>query len=156
MSGQDSISVQINNAFREARLARDEPTKTVIGMLRSKVLLECKSADGRTEDDALWLETLQGYAKQLRKTIAEFEKVGEAGAEHIAESTFELDFCERFLPKKLDEAQTRTLVADLARDNGISDPKQLGRLMGLIMKNHRDEIDGDVARRMASEVLQGS
>ena len=126
----------------------------VIGMLRSKILLERKSGSNREENDELWLEILHGYTKQLRKTIAEYEKLGGAGASHIAESNFDLEFCSRFLPSKLDEAQTRALVEKLAAENSLTDIKALGRLMGLLMKNHRDEIDGDLARQFASEVLE--
>ena len=59
----EGIKAQIDAAFRKARLERDEPTKTVIGMLKSKVLLELKSGSGATEDDDLWLRTITAYAK---------------------------------------------------------------------------------------------
>ncbi|NVB42421.1 GatB/YqeY domain-containing protein [Pseudenhygromyxa sp. WMMC2535] len=147
------IKAQIDKAFRKARLERDEPTKTVIGMLKNKVLTELKSGSGATETDELWLETVAAYAKQVRKTIAELEGLGERAEEALAEARFELEFCDQFLPKKLDEAATDALVAKLAADNGITDKKQMGRLMGLIMKNHRDEVDGDLARKAAEKVL---
>ena len=147
------IKAQIDAAFRKARLEKDEPTKTVIGMLKSKVLLELKSGSGATEDDDLWLRTITAYAKQVRKTIAELEPLGPQAANALAEARFELEFCERFLPKKLDAAATEALVRKLAADNGITDKKQMGRLMGLIMKNHKDEVDGDLARAAAESVL---
>jgi hypothetical protein len=95
------IKAQIDAAFRKARLERDEPTKLVIGMLKSKVLLELKSGSGVTEDDELWLRNVAAYAKQVRKTIAELEPLGAQAAQALAEARFELEFCERFLPKKL-------------------------------------------------------
>jgi uncharacterized protein YqeY len=147
------IKAQIDAAFRKARLERDEPTKTVIGMLKSKVLLELKSGSGVTEDDELWLRTVAAYAKQVRKTIGELEPLGAQAAAALAEARFELEFCERFLPKKLDAAATEALVRKLAADNGITDKKQMGKLMGLIMKNHKDEVDGDLARAAAESVL---
>lgn len=147
------IKAQIDAAFRKARLERDEPTKLVIGMLKSKVLLELKSGSGVTEDDELWLRNVAAYAKQVRKTIGELEPLGAQAAEALAEARFELAFCERFLPKKLDAAATEALVRKLAADNGITDKKQMGKLMGLIMKNHKDDVDGDLARAAAESVL---
>lgn len=149
----DGIKARIDKAFRKARLERDEPTKTVIGMLKSKVLLELKSGSGVEENEELWLKTIAAYAKQARKTIDELEKLGEQAADALAEARFELTFCEDYLPKKLDAAATEALVRKLAADNGITDKKQMGRLMGLIMKNHKDEVDGDLARQAAESVL---
>ncbi|MFO7564917.1 MAG: GatB/YqeY domain-containing protein [Enhygromyxa sp.] len=150
---ETGIKAQIDQAFRKARLERDEATKTVIGMLKNKVLTELKSGSGAVENDELWLASIAAYAKQCRKTLAELEPLGEKAADAVAEARFELEFCERFLPNKLDAEATEALVRKIAQDNGISDKKQMGRLMGLIMKNHRDEIDGDLARQAAEKVL---
>ena len=153
MSG---IKAQIKAAFRQARLDRDEPTKTVIGMLKAQVLNRVKSGQGVEETDELWLEVVQAYAKQLRKSIVEYEKIGDAAAENLAETRFELEFCERYLPTKLDAAATEALVRKIAEDNGIAaggGRKQMGRLMGMVMKSHRDEVDGDLVRKAAEALL---
>ncbi|PRQ04677.1 Yqey-like protein [Enhygromyxa salina] len=148
-----AIKAQIDKAFRQARLDRDEPTKVVIGLIKNKVLMELKSGSGVEENDELWLRNITAYAKQVRKTIAEIEGLGDRAAEALAEARFELEFCEQFLPKKLDAEATNALVRKLAEDNGITSKNQMGRLMGLIMKNHRDEVEGDLARQAAEAVL---
>ncbi len=150
-----SVREQIEAIFKQARIDRDEPTKNVIGMLKSKVLLELKSGRNVEDNDALWLDVISAYAKQLGKTIAEFEKVGDRGREALEEARFELTFCQRFLPSKLGEAETEALVRALAAQHAIADPKQQGKLIGLLMKDHKDHIDGDVARRVAHKVLSG-
>ena len=148
-----AIRDEIDAKLRQARIDKDEPTRNVIGMLKNKVLTVLKSGKGRAEDDALWREVLASYAKQLGKAIAEFEKVGERGNEAKAEAQFELKFCEQFLPKKLDEAATEALVKKVAAEAGVSSPKEMGKLMGLIMKNHRDEVDGGLVKKIAAKVL---
>lgn len=148
-----SIKEQIEAAFRKARLERDEATKNVIGMLKNKVLVELKSGSGAVEDDALWLRNIEAYAKQLKKALAEFEGLGERAAAQIAETKFELEFCERFMPKRLDAAATEALVRKIAGEAGISDPKQKGKLMGLIMKGHKDEVDGDLVKAAVDRVF---
>jgi uncharacterized protein YqeY len=147
------IRDQIDARLKQARRDRDERTRNVIGMLKNKVLTELKSGRGRQEDDALWLDTIAGYAKQLRKSIAEFEHVGDRGVEAKAEAEFELGFCEAFLPKKLDEAATEQLVRGLAREHGVTDPKMTGKLIGLVMKGHKDEVDGELVRVVVQRVL---
>jgi uncharacterized protein len=153
MSDSDGVKARIDKAFRKARLERDEPTKLVIGMIKNRVLMELKSGSGVEESDELWLQNVTGYAKQVRKTIAELEPLGERAAEALAEARFELGFCEQFLPTKLDAAATQALVRKLAQEHGITDKKQIGRLIGLIMKHHRDEVDGDLVRQAAEQIL---
>lgn len=152
---QQSIKERIDAKLTEARRGRDDATKNVIGMLKSKVLLELKSGSGVAETDELWLETLKSYAKQVRKSIPELEKAGERGATLVDEAKFELAFCEQFLPQKLDEAATEAIVREVATANNITDPKQIGKLVGLVMKTHKDDVDGDILRQAASRVLAG-
>ena len=148
-----TIREEIEKALRKARVDRDEATKNVIGMLKNKVLTQLKAGTGAVEDDALWLEQIQSYAKQVQKAIGEFEAAGDRGAELLAEARFELEFCERFLPKKLDEAATEALVRRIAGEAGISGPKMAGKLIGLVMKGHRDEVDAALVRAVAERVL---
>lgn len=150
-----SLRDQIMEKFKQARRERDDATKNVIAMLRTKVQTELKSGSGREEDDALWLEVVAAYNKQLGKTIAELEKAGERAGEALEEAKFERTFCEQFLPKKLDEAATESLVRDVIAQTGVSGPKEMGKLMGALMKNHKDEIDGALARQIATKLLSG-
>jgi uncharacterized protein YqeY len=149
------IKEQIEAKLREARIARDERARNVIGMLKSKVMVELKSGSGATETDELWLGTIKSYAKQVRKAVPEYEKAGERGVELLAEAKFEIEFCEQFLPKKLDEAATEAIVRQVVATHGISDPKMIGKLLGLALKDHKDELDGDLLRQVAQRVLAG-
>jgi uncharacterized protein len=150
-----AIREDIEARLKQARRDRDERTKNVIAMLKNKVLMELKSGSGVQESDTLWLEVLAAYAKQLRKALPELEKAGDRGIEAREETRFELGFCEAFLPQKLDEAGTEALVRKVAAEHGIADPKQLGKLMGILMKEHRETLDGQLARTVASRVLGG-
>lgn len=146
---------ELETRLRQARRDRDERTRNVINMLKNKVLTELKSGSGVADDDALWLSTIAAYAKQVQKAIPEFEKAGDRGTEALEEARFELAFCEQFLPSKLDEAATEALVRQLVTEHGIDSPKQMGKLMGLLMKGHKDELDGTLARTIAQRVLAG-
>ncbi|MCB9569379.1 MAG: GatB/YqeY domain-containing protein [Myxococcales bacterium] len=150
-----TIRDQIEGLLRQARRDRDEATKNVIGMLKNKVLTRLKDGSGATEDDALWLESIASYAKEVQKAIGKFEEAGDKGAELLAEARFEVAFCERFLPSKLDEAATEALVRRLAEEQKITNPKQIGRLIGAVMKGHKDEVDAALVRAAAEMVLGG-
>jgi uncharacterized protein len=150
-----SIREDLEARLRTARKDRDERTKNLINMLKNKVLTELKSGSGAVENDALWLAVITNYAKQVSKAIPEFEKAGERGVEALEEARFELAYCQQFLPSKLDEAQTEALVRKLVAEHGIEGPKHMGKLMGLLMKDHKDELDGAITKTVAQRVLGG-
>jgi uncharacterized protein YqeY len=150
-----SIREDIEARLRQARKDRDERTKNLINMLKNKVLTELKSGSGAVESDELWLQTITSYAKQVQKAMPEFEKAGERGVEALEEARFELAYCQQFLPTKLDEAGTEALVRRLVAEHGIEGPKHMGKLMGLLMKDHKDQIDGGIAKTVAQRVLGG-
>ena len=148
-----AISDEITDRLKQARRDKDERTINVIGLIKSKVLAELKSGKGVVEDDKLWLKNIAAYAKAVHKAMPQFRELGERGADALAEAEFEVGFCDQFLPKKLDEAGTETLVRKLIAEHSIADASQMGKLMGVLMKAHRDEIDGALARQIAQRVL---
>ena len=148
-----TIRQRLEDLLRTARKERDDATKNIIAMLKNKMLMELKSGSGRQETDELWLEIIQAYAKQVRKAMDEFEKVGEQGKSHLEEGKFELEFCNRFLPQKLDLNATENLVKQLADEQQITDKKQIGRLVGAVMKQYRDQVDANLVRQAAEKLL---
>jgi len=104
-------------------------------------------------DDALVRDVIGAYRKQLQKALPEFEKAGERGAAQVAQLRFEVAFCERYLPKGLDETELRALVGQRLAALGITDGKQVGRLVGDIMKTHKGQVEAADVKRIAEELL---
>src|SRR3989441_4198623 len=101
----------LTNRLTQAIKDRDGRTADVVRMLKTR-LTERRTAKGFSGqvDDALVLDVIAAYRKQLQKALPEFEKAGDRAASQIAQIRFELEFCERYLPKGLDEAALRALV----------------------------------------------
>jgi uncharacterized protein YqeY len=104
-------------------------------------------------DDALVVDVIGAYRKQMQKAVAEYEKLGDRGAGQATELRFEIEFCERFLPKGMDEAALRALVADRLKALNVTDPKQAGRLVGDVMKTHKGQVEAADVKRIAEELL---
>ena len=60
---------------------------------------------------------------------------------------------ESFLPRLADEATTRAWVQAAIAESGAASARDLGRVMGALMKAHRDDVDGQLARKLAGELL---
>src|SRR5262249_36466966 len=140
------VEQQLNDALKQAMRDKDQAATDVIRMIKTKIM-ERRTAKGfsGTVDDALIVDVIGAYRKELQKAVEEFDKLGEKGAEQAKQLRFEVGFCERFLPKGLDQAALKSLVKERMSALGIADPKQVGRLVGDIMKTHKGQVEaGDV------------
>jgi uncharacterized protein YqeY len=147
----------LEQTLTQAIKDRDARTADVVRMLKTK-LTERRTAKGFVGevDDPLVLDVIGAYRKQLQKALVEFEKVGERGAAQAAQLRFEIGFCERFLPRGMDEAALRALVRERAGALGVTEAKQVGRLVGDIMKTHRGQVEAGDVKRIAEELLSPS
>jgi len=149
---EQTINDQLTRAIKD----KDTRTANVLRMLKTR-LQERRTAKGfgGEVDDALVLDVIGAYRKQLQKALGEFEGLGDRGAEQAAQLRFEIAFCEGFLPKGMDEAAVRALVAERVAALGMSDPKHVGRLVGDVMKTHKGQVEAAGVKRIAEALLKG-
>lgn len=149
-----SIETQLNDILKDAMRAKDAPTADCVRMIKTKHM-ERRTAAGFKGplDDALWLEVIAAYQKQLRKTREEFVAVGERGAAALPQIDFEIEFCARFLPKAASEDEVRSAVRETIARTGANDPKQSGRVVGEIMKANKGRFDPATVKRLVEEEL---
>src|SRR3990172_3784170 len=149
------LEQQLNDRLTQAIKERDARTADCVRMLKSR-LQERRTAKGFSGvvDDALVLDVIGAYRKQLQKALPEYEKDGERGAAPAAQLRFEIEFCDRWLPKGLDEAALRALVRERLAALGVTDGKQVGRLVGDVMKTHKGRVEAAEVKRVAEELLR--
>lgn len=150
-----ALEQQLTEALTQAMRDKDTRTADVIRMLKTR-LTERRTGKGFAGaiDDAVVTDVIGAYRKQLQKALAEYEKLGERGAAQAAQLRFEIAFCERFLPKGLDGAALRSLVQERVQSLAITDVKQVGRLVGDVMRTHKGQVDAGDVKRIAEELLK--
>jgi uncharacterized protein YqeY len=146
----------LDAALTQAIRARDARTAGVVRMLKTR-LAERRTARGASGalDDAAVLDVIAAYRKQMQKALAEYEKLGARGAEAAEQLRFEIAFCERYRPAAMDEAALRALVEERRAALGLTDARQVGRLVGDVMKTHRGQVEAADVKRVAEEILRG-
>jgi uncharacterized protein YqeY len=143
----------VTEQMKAALKARDSARLTALRNIRAAFLVEMKKDGAETLEEEVAIAALRRLAKQRQESIEAFEKAGRA--EQLAAEQSELAVIEEFLPSLADEATTRAWVEEAIATTGASTPKELGRVMGAVMKAHKGDVDGDLARRLASELLGG-
>jgi uncharacterized protein YqeY len=152
-----SIKERFTQELRDAMRAKDARRRDVIRQVNTELKIAA-SAPGYEggETDELYLEVIASYVKRMQKSIEEYRSVGERGEAMVEKLEFEVDYLSSYLPEKLDEQATRSLVAAAVQELGVEgDPKATGRVIGHIMKSHKDEVDGSLVSRLVREALNG-
>ena len=137
-----SLEEDLRKQLTDAPKARDQRTADTIRMIMTKVM-ERRTAKGFTGqvDDALYTDVIGAYKKTLQKAREEYVAAGERGAEHAAGLQWEVEFCDRFLPKGLGADEIRAAVRAAIAATGAKDVKMAGRIVGEVMKQHKGMVE---------------
>lgn len=146
-----SIVQDVSQQMKDAMKAKEKIRLTALRSIRALLLNEMKK-DG---SDDLSEETCVAILRRLEKQRGEsIEAFANAGREEQAEAERgELAVIREFLPSLADEATTRGYVEEAIRQTGAAKQGDAGRVMGALMKQYKGQIDGGLAKKIASELL---
>lgn len=155
MGKEMGLEETLNETLKHAIKDKDTRTADVVRMIKTRLSERRTAKDfSGAVDDALIQDVIAGYRKQLQKALDEYVKLGERGAAQAAQLRFELEFCDRYLPQRLDGSALRALVRERLEALGVTEPRQLGRLVGDVMKSHKGLVDAADVKRIAEELLK--
>lgn len=146
-----SILEQVSEQLKVAMRSQDKERVTGLRGIRA-AFIEALKVDGSTElsDDAA-TEILRRLAKQRRESIEAYVAGGRQDLVAVEEA--ELKLIETFLPATADEATTRAWVQDAIARSGATSAREMGKVMGLLMQEHKGVLDGKLANRLVRELL---
>ncbi len=151
-----ALERELDDTLRQAIRDKDLRTADVVRMLKTE-LTRKRTEKGFSGEvtDAVVTDVIRAYRRQLQKSLIEFEKAGDRAAAQREQLRFEIAFCGRFLPAGLDEAAVRALVEERVRTLGVTDKKQIGKLVGELMATHKGQVEAADVRRIAEQLLGG-
>jgi hypothetical protein len=149
-----TIEAKLSDALKAAMRAKDKTRIACIRQVKSKIqeAVNAKGFKGEV-DDTLYQTTIASYIKSLKKGIEELEAAGARGEELRASYAAEIAYLEPFLPQLKSEEETRELVQAAIARGGVTDVKQIGKVMGMVMKDHKGEVDAGLVRALAEQEL---
>jgi uncharacterized protein YqeY len=148
-----SIYESINEQMKAAMLAKDSARLSALRNIRAAFLTEMKKSNAKDLPDPSCIDLLRRLEKQRKESIDAFEKGGRP--EQAAAERAELGVIGEFLPKLADEATTKAWVEEAIRSTNAAEPGDVGKVMGALMKAHKGEVDGTLARTVAMQILGG-
>lgn len=131
----------LDKELKVAILQKNNDTKNYIRNIKSRVSEHCvenKIDRSAKIEDAVIISVISIHKKSLEKAV-EMLKSNEKAGDLINEYKKEITFCNRFLPTNdnINEFIT-TEVVKYIKENNISDEKQCGKIVGIIMKKCKE------------------
>lgn len=148
-----SIAEDVTSQMKAAMKAKKALRLSTLRSMRTVFLNEMKKDGSDSVSDEVCQTLLRKLEKQRKESIEAFTKG--ARPEMAENERAELAVIQEFLPQLADEAQTRAWVEAAIAQTGAAGAKEMGKVMGALMKAHKTEIDGTLARGIVQELLNG-
>ena len=142
----------ISEGIKEAMKAKDAVRRDTLRNVK-KVFLEAKTAPGANDElsDADALKILQKLAKQGRESAEIFIQQGRAD---LAENELaQVRVLEAYLPKQLSEAELESALRAIITQLGVTEPREMGKVMGVATKQLAGKADGKAISAMVKKIL---
>ncbi|MCZ7663275.1 MAG: GatB/YqeY domain-containing protein [Thermoleophilia bacterium] len=146
MSVLEQLQERVKAALKAGRKEEVAATRYLVAMLQREAKDSGASLDAQAE-----LAVLHREKKRRLEAAAAF-RVG--GRDDLAaKESREVALIDEFLPAQLDDDALGALVDELIVEIGASGPRDMGKVMGLLMNRVGAQVDGKVASRMVKERL---
>ena len=148
------IRDDIKAALVAAMKGGDKETTATIRLIQAAIKnrdIELRTGTAPADDDVMVSEVLQKMVKQRRESIALYEQGGRP--EKAAAEQAEIAVIERFLPKMMDEAETRAAIETIKTEIGASSVKDMGRVMAELKARHAGKLDMSKASGLVKGAL---
>ena len=132
-----SIKEQLTADMKEAMKSHDKDRLSVIRFVRDEDVIGVISKE----------------VKMRKDSIEEFKKGGREDL--VAKTQAEIDVLMPYLPAQLSEDEIRALVKEAVEKTGASTPKDMGKVMGMLMPKVKGRADGKLVNTIVRSMLQG-
>jgi hypothetical protein len=145
-----TLQEQVRESLTDAMRRQDSVRRSTLRML----IAAFKNAEIEARkplDEAAALAVLQKQAKQRRESIAEFEKGNRQDL--VAQEQGELAVLEEFLPQQAGDDELRAAAAQLVAETGAAGPRDIGKVMPLLVQRFAGRADGRRISEIVRELL---
>jgi uncharacterized protein YqeY len=146
----ETLNQRVQGDLKQAMKDRNEDRVRAIRMIRAAFIEASKEGAGEITDERA-LEALRRIRKQRVESAEQYRAGGRPELAEAEEA--EMRVIDGYLPKLADEAQTRAWVKEAIAASGATSKKEVGKVMGAVMKAHKADVDAGLVRTIAEAEL---
>ena len=146
-----SIQEKINNEIKLSMKEKNVDKLAALRSVKSAILLEL-TKDGKTNmSDEIAIQIISKLVKQRKESALIFKSKNREDLEK--EELSQIKYLEVFLPKQLSEDEIKEKIKLKLNEIDNVSLKDMGRLMGLLMKEMSGKADGKIISKVLKKQL---
>ena len=151
MSLKQTIENEYKNALKSKDKNKISTYRLILSSIKDLDIVNRSGPNKKETDDEDIKKLLKKMVKQRAESIDIYKKNNRTDLLEVEQN--EYDILTSFLPKQLNEDETKKICADVISKIGANSLKDMGKVMGELKKTHADEIDFSKAGSMIKELL---
>ena len=139
MALREKINQQFNTALKNKNKTLVSTLRLIVAAIKERDIANRK--DGKKEEvkDQEIIKVLQKMKKQRQDSASLYEKGGRQELLNVEKA--EIEVIDTFLPKQLNEEETKKICKEIIESIGASSIKDMGKIMVSLKQKHSDSID---------------
>ena len=151
MSLKETIETEYKNALKAKDKSKISTYRLILSSIKDLDISNRSGPNKKETDDEDIKKLLKKMVKQRAESIDIYKKNNRTDLLEVEQS--EYDILTGFLPKQLNEDETKKICAQIISKLGASSLKDMGKVMGELKNTHANEIDFSKAGPLIKELL---
>ena len=139
MSLREKINEQFTAALKNKNKALIFTLRLILAAIQERDIANRSGADKEDVKDPDIIKVLRKMKKQRQDSADLYQKGGRQELQEAENE--EIKIIETFLPKQLNEEETKKICKEMIESLEASNIKDMGKIMGVLKKKYSDSID---------------
>ncbi len=146
MSLKERFSSELKDSLKAGDRLKLSTIRLIMASLKNR---EIEKRGSLSEEEII--DLLVSLSKQRKESIEEFKKGGRQDL--VDKETEELKIIEFYLPQQLTPEEIKKIIGETITETGASGPKDIGKVMKVLMPKVKGRADGKLVNEMVKELL---
>ena len=151
MSLKETIEAEYKNALKSKDKIKISTYRLILSSIKDLDILNRSGPNKKETDDEDVKKLLKKMMKQRAESIDIYKKNNRSDLLEIEQNEF--DILSSFLPKQLNDEDTKKICEEIISKLGANSIKDMGKVMGELKKQYADEIDFSKAGTLLKQLL---
>tara|TARA_B100001123_G_C14779637_1_gene816036 strand:+ start:117 stop:578 length:462 start_codon:yes stop_codon:yes gene_type:complete len=151
MALREKINEEFNLALKNKNKSLISTLRLILAAIKERDIANRTSEKKDEVKDPEIIKVLRKMKKQREDSVDLYKKGDRKELQEAEEN--EIRIIDTFLPKQLDEEQTRKICKEVIESLGVSSVKDMGKIMGTLKQKYSDSIDFSKVNLIVKELL---
>ena len=148
---REKINDQLNAALKSKNKTLVSTLRLVLASIKEKDISNRTGEKKEIANDSEIVKILRKMKKQRQDSASLYKKGGREELLNVEEA--EIKIIDSFLPKQLNEEETKKICKEIIEKTGASSIKDMGKIMGELKKQYSDSIDFAKVNKIVKDLL---